>query len=177
MGLGIGSTIIGPLYLFRNTIHGFEDAAIKMGHQSTGVTYIYHNTIYTTASASGPADFAGGGIENVISRNNIYQTGKYVIEIGSGTDSGNSYDYDNMFTTAATRFVRWYGSYYTTLPAFQAGTGQELNAISFDSEFVNPSSNDFRLQATSPCIDYGTILPNFNDANSPWPYSGSAPDI
>ena len=74
MGMGIGATIIGPLYIFRNTIQGHTDAAIKVGHESTGTTYIYHNTIYTDhVDGCGLADFAGAGIGNVISRNNIYQ--------------------------------------------------------------------------------------------------------
>jgi hypothetical protein len=76
VGLGIGSTIIGPLYVFRNVVTGFgenEGAAIKMGHESSGTTYLYHNTVYTTYLANHPSDSAGyNGIGNVISRNNIY---------------------------------------------------------------------------------------------------------
>jgi hypothetical protein len=177
MGMAIGSTIVGPLYIYRNTICGFTDAAIKMGHESTGATYVYHNTIYTTAEANGPSDFAGAGTENIVSRNNIYHTGRYVIEIESGTDSGNSYDYDNLFTTDSSRFVKWYGDKYTTLLDFQTATGQELNALSVDSDFIDPADDDLRLSSTSECIDAGMILLGFNDANSPWPYEGSAPDI
>ena len=179
MGLGIGSTIIGPLHIFRNTIQGHPDAAIKMGHDSSGTTYIYHNTIYTTEiDGCGPTDFAGYlGIGNVISRNNIYQVGRYVIETIGIDLGGNDYDYDNMFTTDPERFVKWHGANYTSLTIFQTEIGQELHALTADSDFIDPANYDLTLQLTSPCIDQGVILPGFNDTNSPWPYQGSAPDL
>ena len=179
IGIAIGSTIIGPVHIFRNTIQEFPDAAFKMGHKSTGTTYIYHNTIYTShTNGCGPTDFAGfDGIGNVISRNNIYQVGRYVIETIGPDLGGNSYDYDNMFTTDPTRFVKWHSDNYTSPAIFQTGTGQELHAISADSEFIDPINNDLTLKSTSPCIDQGVILPGFNDADSPWPYHGSAPDL
>jgi hypothetical protein len=177
VGLGIGSTIIGPLYIFRNIVTGFQDVAIKMGHESSGTTYIYHNTIYTTYSANGPSDSAGyEGIGNVISRNNIYQVGRYVIET-IGTDlGGNSYDYDNMYTTDASRFVKWHGTLYGSLAAFQT-IGRAPNAGSADSQFVDAANDDMSLQSTSPCIEAGVLLLGFNDENSVWPYQGSVPDM
>jgi VCBS repeat-containing protein len=42
---------------------------------------------------------------------------------------------------------------------------------------VDAASDDFSLQAGSPAIDKGVVLTGFNDVSSPWPYSGSAPDI
>jgi hypothetical protein len=183
VGLGIGSTIIGPLYVFRNVVTGFgenEGAAIKMGHESSGTTYLYHNTVYTTYLANGPSDSAGyNGIGNVISRKNIYQVGRYVIETIGPDLGGNSYDYDNMYTTDATspaRFVKWHDTRYDSLAAFQA-IGQAPNAVSADSQFVDAANDDFSLQLTSPCIEAGVTLLGFNDENSAWPYRGSVPDM
>jgi hypothetical protein len=42
---------------------------------------------------------------------------------------------------------------------------------------VDANNSNFHLQSTSPCIDIGVIIPGFNDANSAWPYVGSAPDL
>jgi hypothetical protein len=152
-------------------------------HPDKGVEYlvkaaniVVSTTFYTTTVANGQSDFTGAGI-NVVSRNNIYHTGRYVIEIRSGTDSGNSYDHNNMFTIHPTRFVKWYDLIYTTLLIFQNVTGQELHAISSDSQFVDPNNGVFILQATSPCVDGGVVIPNFNDANSLWPFVGTAPDM
>jgi hypothetical protein len=178
MGIAIGATIIGPLHIFRNTIQEHLNGAIKMGHDSTGTTYIYHNTIFTTYyDACGPVDFAGPGVGNVISRNNIYQVGKWIIETCFTDLGGNDFDYDSMFTTNTTRFVKWFGDWHLDFSSFQTETGQELHAISADSEFVDPANHDLELQITSPCIDQGIILPGFNDANSLWPYRGTAPDM
>jgi uncharacterized repeat protein (TIGR02543 family) len=52
-----------------------------------------------------------------------------------------------------------------------------MHGISANPLFVAPASGDLSLQPTSPCIDKGVLLPGFNDANSPWPYKGSAPDM
>ena len=66
---------------------------------------------------------------------------------------------------------------FTNFEDFQAYTGQEPNGIFADPMWENPDASNFRLQEGSPCIDSGVLLPGFNDANSPWPYWGSAPDI
>jgi len=108
----------------------------------------------------------------MVFRNNIIHVGRYVIEC-----ENNSYDYDNLFTTSSDRFAKLNEITYSTFFALQSAASQELNGISADSQFVNPDADDFTLQSSSPCIDEGVVLLGFNDANSPWPYSGSAPDL
>ena len=163
-----GSTLSGMAFTLYDGRATWDHAGKSIITSST--------TFYTTTVANGQSDFTGAGI-NVVSRNNIYHTGRYVIEIRSGTDSGNSYDHNNMFTIHPTRFVKWYDLIYTTLLIFQNVTGQELHAISSDSQFVDPNNGVFILQATSPCVDGGVVIPNFNYANSLWPFVGTAPDM
>ena len=85
------------------------------------------------------------------------------------------FDYDNMITTST--YAKWRDVIYYSLDDFRYATGYEKHGISANSKFVNASGEDFHLQATSPNIDKGAILTGFNDANSPWPYRGAAPDI
>jgi hypothetical protein len=183
MGLGMAPVTIGPYYVFRNVFIDFRDAGLKMGNSSEGVCYIYHNTLYTSAHTNGIGHFGNNRkVNNLVSRNNIVQVGRYVIENGD-TDPNWShcdYDYDNLYARSSTRFAKWQtgvNDAYTTFEEFRAATGYELHGISADSQFVNPDADDVTLQSTSPCIDKGVVLPGFNDANSPWPYQGSAPDI
>jgi len=47
--------------------------------------------------------------------------------------------------------------------------------------YANPSltttTGDVSLTSTSPCKDAGTVIKGFDDADSAWSYSGTAPDI
>ncbi|MFA5309344.1 MAG: Ig-like domain-containing protein, partial [Dehalococcoidales bacterium] len=178
---------IGPEYIFRNSISGLhyrneagDNEAFKLGDSSTGRIYFYHNTVYTTDLSDGAAA-TNGGLANVISRNNIYHVGWYVLEFGHYADAVNcNFDYDNLYTTRTDdRYVKWGEAKYSTLEAFIAGAGQEAHGmnISVTSELVNAAGDDLHLKAGSQFIDKGEVLPGFNDANSPWPYSGAAPDL
>lgn len=175
IGFAMTPTLKGPLYVFRNVITGSTSAAFKLGDSSFGRIYLYHNTYYTNQSADGYKQ-TNPDLGNIVSRNNIIRSGRYIFEIGG---PNFDFDYDSLYTTDGARFVKWTNStMYISLESFVSGTGQELHGISeADNRFVDVASDDFRLSAGSPCIDAGVILPGFNDAHSPWPYQGSAPDI
>jgi len=184
MGLGLTSTIVGPLYAFRNVIVNHGDAAIKLGSNSFGNIYLYQNTIYSTGSGAGPSFFGNNAIaDNITSRNNIIwlEHGRLCENWDSSGDRGlNSFDYDALWTNreAGGFSWSWYNERYGDLAYFQTTTGQELHAVLVpDPMFVEPGADDFTLQSTSPCIDKGVVLPGFNDADSPWPYYGAAPDL
>jgi hypothetical protein len=186
MGLGLTSTIVGPMYAFRNIIVNHGDAAIKLGSDSFGNIYLYHNTIYAPRGGAGPSHFGNNAVaDNVHLRNNIILTyGGRSFEIwgSSADDHGlNSWDYDAFWSTRDSPYGlkgAWYGDRYGTLSSFQTGTGQEIHGMVVeDPMFVDADDDDFTLQSTSPLIDKGVVLPGFNDADSPWPYQGAAPDI
>jgi chitodextrinase len=79
---------------------------------------------------------------------------------------------DDLYTTDPTRFVYWQGTPYSSLSSFRSGTGQELQGLSVEPEFVNPETGDFGLMAGSALIDAGVLLPGINDD-----YVGDGPDI
>jgi VCBS repeat-containing protein len=185
MGIGSCPTLLGPIYIFRNVIinkNFYSESGgggmYKLGDSSYGRIYSYHNTYYTTQDSHNGYTVTNGGFGNMVSRNNIIHAGRYVIEFGHTFDiEDHDFDYDNLYTTDPDRFVKWGDWKPLSLDAFQSGSGQEPNGMSANSQFANPDSGDFTLQETSPCIDKGTILLGFNDANSPWPYKGLAPDL
>jgi hypothetical protein len=166
----------GPAYVFRNYIYDDIGSAnaLKMGKDSYGRIYLYHNTYYSTKDSNGFTQ-TNSRLENVVSKNNIIHAGRYVFEMYGGID----FDYDSLYSTDPTRFVKWNGhAIGSGLSAFQSFSGQELHAISVaDNRFVDPANGDLHLQPDSPAIDVGTILPGFNDENSPWPFNGVAPDM
>lgn len=178
LGIATAPLRVGPGYIFRNQIWANKtkrgtgnNGMFGHGDGSGGRIYIYHNSYWGMAGSDGPMA-KNYGVYNQISRNNIISAGWYVIEFGHDPDGTDcSYDYDILFTTDSGRFIKW-GA--TAQPPFSQ---QETHGIRAAPQYVDGPGGNFALQSNSPAIDAGVILPGFNDANSPWPYKGSAPDI
>jgi len=148
------------MYIYRSediSVHNnlFSNSAYNLySYRSDTGTHIYNNTIYGSGSGYGLYLYQFSGYTKV--RNNIVTNNAYGFVVGNGSSDldndyadvwGNTYDY------------WWQGATY-------AGA----NSISQDPVFVNPGS-DFRLQASSPCIDRGDPDPFYNDPD------GSRSDI
>lgn len=171
MGVAICPCLIGPVYITRNTswntLHFTKQGDYAHAHQ-----YIYHNSIRGT---QGPVS-TNSGLSNVHIRNNIISASRYVMELGHLTGPADA-DYDLMYTSDPSRFVKWTGGHTYSFPEFQA-IGQELHGqFPVQAAFVDAATGDLRLQPGSPGIDQGVILQGFNTKDSPWPYSEAAPDI
>jgi hypothetical protein len=194
-GFSICPDLIGPYYIFRNIIQSKmsrtlgDGGTMKLGNDTTGPGFIFHNTMYASqAGVDGP--FAtNNGLMLLRSRNNAVYVTWSVIEFGHDEDAVNlNFDYDYLWSTETgtdrgNGYLKWGESSYSKANVvngnWTAAEGQESHGIlsGADPKFVNPSTLDFHLQSTSPLIDKGIILPGFNDATSPWPYSGTAPDM
>jgi VCBS repeat-containing protein len=183
-GISMCGIKTGPAYFFRNVvvIGSSANAAIKTGDEGdqSGPKYIYQNTFYATGSGADGIQDTDWDMGNFIFKNNIVYASRYVYEITSGTTTGFDMDYNNIYTSDGSRFTKWQNSTSgtTTFAGHKSVTGMDANSISVaDNKFVNASGRDFTLQSNSPCIDKGTVLVGFNDITSPWPYSGSLPDL
>jgi hypothetical protein len=78
--------------------------------------------------ANGIHQSGGDYLAPIISRNNRYYVEGYVYYIGDSR--GQDYDQDcfDKSYTVTDNFAKWSGTYYPTLAAFQAGTGQEAHS-------------------------------------------------
>jgi VCBS repeat-containing protein len=178
IGIGSAPCIIGPLYIFRNTVNGTSASGIKLGSSSNGFVYYFHNVIYNIGDANVATSGSDYVVSNIIFRNNIFQYSQgngYVIEDSSSTGLLN-FDYDSLYTERSDVQIKWKGS-QRTFAYFVSTIQQETHGRFGEVTFTNAASNNFALPSGSPCIDKGVVLAGFNDANSPWPYSGSAPDM
>jgi len=129
------------------------------------------------AAAWGLADYGSNNAsQNVYFKNNIIHAWSRPISIGR-VDELPTMDYDLLVGEEQKFFVKWAGNTITGLSNFQTATGQEIHGVNEKPTYVNAAAGDFHLQAGSQGIDKGVVLVGFNDANSQWPYSGSAPDI
>jgi len=189
MGVSIAPVIIGPAYIFRNVFYDPEEhwvgscGGFKEGESGDGHVYVYHNTIaYDVCNSIGNYGFNNyGGSEwfsNVFSRNNIIFTdGPIVGTYFPCPDMDYDLMYDTFDNTSKSYWAKWNGNSYGSLNSFNSGTGQEAHGVAGQPTFVDRANGDFSLANGSPGIDQGVLIYGFNDANSPWPYKGSTPDI
>ena len=179
-GVSVAPAQGGPTYIMRNLFTGWETHDGYVGYPvkfnvgsdlTIDWVYIYHNTCYTAVAGQPGFLFKQYSYwNNIISRNNIYAGTNYALESTSNRNPVD-FDYDNLYTTASGKLVRWSGNSYTTLSAFYNAEGQEQHGLNHNPEFINPS-NDFHLATGSPLIDSGVVIPGVNDD-----YFGARPDI
>jgi hypothetical protein len=180
MTIASAPCIIGPLYVFRNVFTGSPDglAAFKLGSSSYGSIYIYQNTLYKVRG-SGFATFGSDGTaDNIFVRNNIVEISggsQYLIEEYGNCLGTWDFDYDVMYTPRS-QHLKWMGI-IMTWSDWRANYNREAHGLWGQEHFVNADAGNFNLQSNAIGIDRGVILQGFNDVNSPWPYSGNAPDI
>lgn len=185
MAFAVAPAAPGPLFIVRNVVwrvgntrtsqlDGYTASAIKINSgypEPVGPLFLYHNTLLTDApSTDAVALLNPGNSTSIRLRNNLVAGTRYVLEkVNPIVWNG---DWDDFYTTDPTRLVRWQGTRYNTLAAYQAALGQEVNGISAPPQLVNPAGGVFRPALGSPLIDRGVVLPGVNDG-----YEGTAPDI
>ena len=148
-------TVIHHNYIHDNLAKNYSGTGIYLDNGSKGYI-VHHNVVwgnYTGIRLNTPSNF------NLIYNNTTYSNGN-VGYWGSNfqTDMYGDRIFNNIFTTAF------------TLP----GTHIEGNNITSGTNplFVDTASYNFRLQAASPAINKGVVIPGITDG-----YIGSAPDI
>ena len=178
-GISVCPTLVGPVYVYRNTIASWGRCGFKLGddhYGAAGYQFFYHNDLYDT-TGNDAINETDQPLDHIITANNIFYSGDYVLESYQAVST--SMDYDYYYTTAGSRFTKWNNIVYDSWAAFNAATGMEAHAVHDNSDpgWTSAATGNFVLLASSPCRNTGVVLYGFNDANSPWPYLGTAPDI
>lgn len=159
-----------------------------------GNIYIYGNTYTQTTDpwaideVSGIFKYKGGPITSpCYAFNNSYYTEAKVMKEGEASNHllkhfNNAY----FFFQGSNRFLisDWQPGYefdYDCInhdwPAHIQNNQQEQHGMALtDAQFEDGLNGDFRLKASSPCIDAGTIM-NFPEYEWTQSYDGAAPDI
>jgi len=127
-------------------------AGIRLLTNINGVV-VYNNTLYSGAKGYGHAE---GIIENVSYYNNIVNAvTDYNIEWYADPASLKS-NY-NVYTPSMKYRTRTPNQAYFSLQSFQATAGYDMNSVEKSCEFVDATTNDFHLQATSGCKTLGKV--------------------
>src|ERR1051326_1506695 len=185
----------GPVYFARNNCHMSSSTAgaeWKIGNSDSVNEALpvlaFHNSVYenTPSHSIDHFDCEGGAKETIYFINNIYYgQGNYIHGCNPygepGTQLGNSlWDYNDVFTCCndyGFRLNNFADGNPSSFANWQAeGSNEDPHSFS-SSAFPYVSATDLHLVAASVAIDQGVVLNNFNDANSAWPYSGTAPDV
>lgn len=170
VGVSLAPITLGPVFVVRNRISDFLLTSFKFSHNTSGPCFIYHNTAVTTKENTNGI-VSSGPWENMIFKNNIIAGTCYAIEDHELTGE-TRFDFDNLYTTDPTRFVKWKDKRYYSATEFYRGTLQEEHGFSEASRFADLAGRDFRLQSNCPNIDKGVPIPNINDN-----FNGQAPDL
>ncbi len=193
-GIAFAAPISGPLYVERNRIHDLRPGlygnlfCFKVGNPGGGTTYLTENVCdVDSPSEVGPDGGADGihqtneGLSPIVSRRNIFQTGRYVFEIAGGTVPESSFDEDCLSTTDPDLFIKWTGpsgtAYYHDLPTFADATGQEPNGRqATDCSFIETQLQSPGPSPTPPHAHAGHIAgdPAGPEHERPLPQSGGA---
>ena len=183
----IAPVYYGPVYVFRNVLHDLKDhwvgscVGVKDGEGGTGAVFFYHNTFESPSGAGcqgtvkGFAKYASGDAQtNVVAKNNIlhfwgrlYETGPRIAD----------YDLNYVEPASGDKVAEWDGTNYYGFPDFRSGTGQEAHGLWGTATYADAANGDYRLAAGSVGVDAGVVVPGFDDPDSPWPYTGNAPDM
>ncbi len=172
-GISVAPNYQGPEYIVYNRITNYRRSAFKFSLSSAGQTWICHNTA-TTNVAGKPAVWPSGPYSNMHFRNNIL-VGNGISSVNDDpgeSQTGNDYDGDLLYAPGSSSLFHWNSGYYGNLSALRSATGFEAHGRTGDPLFVAPATGDYRVQAGSPAIDAGLLLPGINDY-----YSGAGPDI
>ena len=136
LGIAVCPSLLGPTYIFRNAIVYGLAGEYKLGDDSYGRIYMYHNTYYSQ-NGNGYSQ-TNTGLDNIVSRNNIVRAGRYVFEMRG---ANHDFDYDALYTSDPTRFAKWDGSTLPSMELFQSRSGQEAHGFeASDFGFVDISN-------------------------------------
>jgi hypothetical protein len=166
----------GPIYVFRNVCR-ITGTLMSGGGEIYKFTpaapaYFFHNSMDASNGGSGWAawEFATPS-GPFVSMNNIIKTTGSMSE---HSPANSIFDY-NIGVSGSSWAYQWNNSTtYASFSTFRSGTGQEAHGQSVDPQF---SDTALHLKATSPAINAGVVLNNFNSLDSAWPYASGAPDI
>jgi len=124
--------------------------------RSTGETVV-SNTVYNSVDSGVELQGSAGAdlFNNVLVDNGIAspRTAGNIRVVDTGSANQTTLDYDLLFLSSDDNLIEYLGVAYSSLAAFRAAEGKELNGRQADPKFTNAAAGDLHLRAGSPAID------------------------
>jgi hypothetical protein len=164
---------VGPLYIWRNLSGvsqrnpswGSGGVRFIKGEGGNGKVYVFNNTLLQPLINGTPRGsregIIGGGIDNYVSRNNLFYCSGKCISVSSC--GANDFDYDmcgNGSSCSETHGI------FNKSPDFASYNPSNHNSLRVNGK------GDFSLKSSSSGYDSGVVINNFYDN-----FTGNSPDI
>ena len=187
-GISVAQGYQGPTYVLYNVLSGignssasqlppqFEGYPVKTNggtrYGTTGWVFFYHNTCHTTVPSTNAFRVQEAAWRKLVLANNIWQGTRDGFVFWRDTISPISMENDLLHVeTGVLAKIR--STSYKNVTQAKERLPFLASAIIADPRFLDPAKGDFRLQAGSPAIDAGVIIPGVNDKR----FEGKAPDV
>jgi len=129
---------------------------------------IYNNVVYNSQNRDGIHVQTIDAATTAYIKNNIidtvHLTSYCAIRVLADSVDYTVTNYNCAYNIGAGRYVNWGGIAYS-LADYITNTGNGVNSITEDPLFEDVSSNNFRLQSSSPCIEAGVDVGLTQDYN------------
>jgi hypothetical protein len=170
-GVSLAPITVGPTWVVRNRFTNYTGTGFKVSIDSSGRSYLYHNTCWTDVADQNGMDVSGN-YTNMIFRNNIIRGTRYAYEC-TITIAGVDMDHDNWHTTRpdGEPHFKWNDVRYDTMAEMCTAVGQECHGSEADPGLVDPAALQFGLAAGSANIDAALPIPGINGT-----FAGAGPD-
>ena len=125
---------------------------------------LYFNSVYAKNYAiwgNAANSLSGWNIENNIF--DVVNAGGYIIRYTNGTTFPAIQNYNLYFSFGGATFFNYGGALYLTPAALAAVKGFEVNGVSGDPFFIDPTNNDLHINTGSNAVDKGIAIPGITD--------------
>lgn len=160
--------------LYGNIIYGTTDKGIQIGAGTTAPTAnteILNNVVHNARSY----DYYLDCVDQVVVMKNNIAMGSGSLPLRVTNKANKTIDY-NCYKWSGT-LAGIASTYYRDWASYRNATGFDAHSMSVDPLFVNAAGHDYRLQATSPCLNAGTGVGISVDRAGTAIPQGAAPDI
>jgi hypothetical protein len=153
-----------------NLVYFGNSAGISIGGYANGVggsdhVTIVNNTLYNNdgkKTGSGEFQIQYHATNNVFKNNIVYATSQGLLVNNFTNSSANPADMDyNLYyspVAAGSATFVWNAKTYNGLTAYQSATGKDAHSNYLDPLFVNGTTPDLHVQASSPAVNAGINL-------------------
>ena len=153
-GIGLWDSANGNI-VSNNVVSNNGDHGIDI-LRSTGETVVA-NTVYKNVDSGIELQGSAGAVLNnnisVDNGINSPRTSGNIRVVDPGSANLTTLEHDLLFLSSGTNLIDYLGTRYSTLSAFQAARGKELQGRQGDPKFKNAAAGDLHLLAGSPAVD------------------------